>query len=275
MTLQILISTMFRENLDFLKPMFSKNTLEDFDIIIVNQTTKGKELTSNKPNIKVVNSYQRGLPLSRNLAIKHATAEVCLIADDDIVYLPKLKTIIERAYATYKNADMISFQAVDERGGLFDNYTKDSIHNAKTLKRNCSITLSFNRKSFVAQKVYFNKFFGLGSVFKGEDEYVFLMNAFNKGLKMYHCPENIVMHIGVSSGKLMGSDDAFYAKTALRQRFLGNLSYLWLVKYTLYMWKDGYIKFPEIPRKFKIGVAGILKYKALKQTGEIERLYES
>ena len=39
---EILISTMFKEDLDFLKPMFQYNSISDFDIIIVNQTTKDK-----------------------------------------------------------------------------------------------------------------------------------------------------------------------------------------------------------------------------------------
>ena len=92
---EILISTMFREDLNFLNPIFSMNDMDDFNIIIVNQTDEDKILFSDRPNIKVINSFERGSPASRNLAIRNATADVCLMADDDIVYQPHLKHQIE------------------------------------------------------------------------------------------------------------------------------------------------------------------------------------
>ena len=43
------------------------------------------------------------------------------------------------------------------------------------------------------------------------------------------------MHPDVSSGRKMGSDNAIYARAAMHQRFYGNLSYLWLVKYIFFL----------------------------------------
>ncbi|WP_335974259.1 glycosyltransferase family A protein [Gaetbulibacter jejuensis] len=275
MTLQILISTMFRENLDFLKPMFSKNNLKDFDIIIVNQTTEDKMLSSSFSNVKVINSLERGSPASRNLAIKNAIADVCLMADDDIVYEPNLKQTIINAYKECPNADMISFEAINENGNQYTNYFPEGIHNKKSLKKIFTWVITFKRDAFKENNIFFNHHFGVGSTFKGETEYVFLRNAFDKGLQMQHKGVTIVMHPNISSGVLMGSDNAFAAKTALRQRYLGNLSYLWLLKYTLYMWIDKYIKFNEIPHKFIIGLQAIQQYKKLKASGEIDRIYDN
>jgi len=274
MTFQILISTMFRENLNFLHPIFANNTFEDFNVIVVNQTTEDKILTSKFKNVTVINSFERGSPASRNLAIRNATADVCVMSDDDIVYKPNLKQIIENAYAENSKADMISFEAIDEDNKPYTNYYPEGPHNKKTLKKIYTWVISFNRARFKAHQVYFNHYFGVGSVFKGETEYVFLRDAFDKGLKMIHKSITIVKHPNYSSGKQMGSDNALFAKTALRQRFLGNLSYIWLVKYTIYMWKDGYITCNEMPRKFKIGLQGIRTYKKLKSSGKINKIYE-
>ncbi len=55
--IEILISTMNRISLSFLDSMFPNNELEKLNILIVNQTINGKELFSNKCNIRVFNSF--------------------------------------------------------------------------------------------------------------------------------------------------------------------------------------------------------------------------
>ena len=272
-TFEILISTMFREDLEFLNPIFKYNNINDFNILIVNQTTKEKLLKSKKSNIKVINSFERGSPASRNLAIKNSTFDVCLMSDDDIVYQPNLKQIIENAYFQNPDVALISFEAIDEQGELYTNYYPAGVHDKKTLKKIFTWVISFNREIFKQNNVYFNHYFGVGSLFKGETEYVFLRNAFDKGLKMIHISKTIVQHPNYNSGRLMGSDNALFAKTALRQRFYGNLSYLWLIKYVFFIWRHKYISFNEIPSKIKMGLKGIRVYKTLTKSREIDKIY--
>ena len=271
--IEILMSTMFREDLDFLKPIFADNEISDFQILIVNQTDESRQLKSDLDNVRVINSYERGSPASRNLAIANAKGDICLMADDDIVYKPDLKQTILKTYETNLDVDFISFEAVNEHNKLQANYPKNKLHDEKSLYTIYTWVITFKKETFKAKAIYFNHYFGVGSTFKGSTEYVFLRNAFDKGLKMIHHPTTIVMHPEDSSGRHMGSDQAFFASSARTHRFYGNLSYFWLLKYTLYMWKDGYIKFSEMTRKFKIGLSGISKYKALKRSGEIEKVY--
>ncbi|MFK7781003.1 glycosyltransferase family A protein, partial [Psychroserpens sp.] len=146
--IEILISTMFKQDLAFLEPMFIHNNIDDFDLIIVNQTVKDKLLVSDKKNIKVINSFERGSPASRNLAIKNATKDICLMADDDIVYNDNLKNNILEAYKEHPNAAMISFEAVDESGKLYTNYHPQGKHNNKSLKKIYTWVITFNRKMF-------------------------------------------------------------------------------------------------------------------------------
>ena len=80
-SLEILLSTMQRTSLSFLSEMFPENNFLDYNILIVNQTSRDKILTSNYTNIRVINSFKKGLPQSRNLAIENAEKEICLIAD--------------------------------------------------------------------------------------------------------------------------------------------------------------------------------------------------
>jgi glycosyltransferase involved in cell wall biosynthesis len=265
---------MFKKDLGFLDAIFIHNDINELNILIVNQTTEDMLLTSEYSNIKVINSFERGSPASRNLAIRNASCDVCLMADDDMVYQPNLKQKIENAYAKHPNADMISLQAVDEHNNPYTKYYPQGRHNKKTLMKIFTCVISFKREVYKQNEIYFNHYFGVGSVFKGATEYVFLRNAFDKGLKMRHVAETIVIHFEGSSGKQMGSDNALFAKTALRQRFLGNLSYLWLLKYVFFLWRKKYIKANEVIHKINMGLNGIKTYKQLKTSGEIDKIYE-
>ncbi|WP_342873013.1 glycosyltransferase family A protein [Psychroserpens sp. AS72] len=265
---------MFKEDLDFLEPIFQHNSIDDFDIIIVNQTTDDKQLISINPKIKVINSLERGSPASRNLAIKNATKDICLMSDDDIVYQPNLLQTIKKAYRDYPKATLISFEAIDEHGKLYTNYYPEGKHNKETLKKIYTWVITFRRSVFKEHDIYFNHYFGVGSVFKGVTEYVFLRNAYDKGLSMQHISKTIVMHPDESSGRKMGGDNAIYARAAMHQRFYGNLSYLWLVKYIFFLLRHRFIAIKDISEKFSIGIKGINKYKELKTQGKIDQLHD-
>lgn len=272
---EILISTMFQKDLSFLDPIFIHNNLQELNVLIVNQTTEDCLLQSNLPNIRVINSYERGSPASRNLAIKSATGTVCLMADDDMVYQPNLKQKLEEAYLNNPKADLISFEAVTKNNQPYTNYHPPGPHNKKSLTRIYTCVISFKRKRFIKNQIFFNHYFGVGSVFKGATEYVFLRNAYDKGLKMVHVAKPIVIHGEGSSGNLLASDNALFAKTALRQRFIGNFSYLWLLKYVFFLWRKNYISAQEVPQKIQKGMSGINTYKALKASGEIDKIYDA
>ncbi|MFK7781951.1 hypothetical protein, partial [Psychroserpens sp.] len=171
------------------------------------------------------------------------------------------------------NAAMISFEAVDESGKLYTNYHPQGKHNNKSLKKIYTWVITFNRKMFDKHAVYFNHYFGVGSVFKGETEYVFLRNAFDKNLDMIHVAKTIVMHPDESSGRHMGSDNAIFARAALNYRFYGNLGYLWVFKYVFFLIRHNYISLKDIFAKTRIGFEGIKTYKKLKSEGKINQLH--
>ena len=274
--IEILMSTMYKTDLTFLEVIFKNNKhFSNYNILIVNQTDSDKLLVSEYKNIKVINSFERGSPASRNLAISKATGDICLMADDDIVYMPDFIEHIKNAYINNASADMISLEAIDDDGKLYANYTSVKTHNKESLKAIYTWVITFKREVFAKHNIYFNHYFGVGSVFKGETEYVFLRNALDKKLKMYHQKQTIVSHPNHSSGRLMGSDNAVYARSALHYRFYGGLSYIWVFKYVFHIWRYGHINFFQITKKLKVGFEGILKYKDLKKTGEIDKIYVS
>ena len=94
-TLQVLISTMNRSNLEFLDSIFVNNNISNSLITIINQTKKNTISCDNNKSIQIFNSSEFGLSYSRNLAIKNSTNDYCLIADDDVVYVKNFDKIKE------------------------------------------------------------------------------------------------------------------------------------------------------------------------------------
>ena len=273
-SVEILVATMHRTSLDFLWGMFKHNNHTDFNILIINQTTTDQQLISDFDHIKVINSFEFGVPKSRNLAISKATSDICLMADDDIVYQPHLKMIITDFYLKNPEAAMISFEAIDENGLKYTNYFPEGDHTISSLKKIYTWVISFKRKDYNEHQIFYNSHFGFGATFQGQEEYVFLRKAYDKNLKMLHVSKTIVQHPNENSGKLMGSDNALFARSALAQRFYGNFSYLWLLKYVFFIYRHKYIAFNEISSKFKMGLKGISKYKELNKSGEIDKIYD-
>lgn len=260
-TLEILISTMHKESLAFLESMFPKGKYQQYTMLIVNQTTKNKQLQSHIPNIRVINSFETGLPQSRNLALKNAVGDICLIADDDVVYKEDFNQIILNAFNAKTDADIITFKMVDEKGSDFKRYRDIERHTKKTINTVNSVVIGLRRKQIIEKSVFFNPHFGLGATFQTANEYVFLRNALEKKLNILFEPKVILSHDYFSSGRDAGSDRLVFSRAALFYKYSGILGYLRVLKYIYLIYKRGIIKSNQILPKLAIGFKGISTYK--------------
>ncbi len=266
--LEILIATMHRTSLEFLKPMFINSGNEAFKILIVNQTTKDKLLKSDDPNIRVVNAFETGLTQSRNLAIQHAVGDVCLIADDDVVYENGFHKHILEAHSKQPHADIITFQMTDDDGNLYRDYPEIIHHNKDTVRTANSVVISFKRKNLVQSNVRFNTNFGLGTTFQTGNEYVFLRNALKGQLQLTFVPKVILSHPKFSSGTDVGSDKVLYARAAIFYKYSGLIGYLRLLKHVFMLWKTDHFNKDQFWSKLKVGLKGIKDYKHLVKIGQ-------
>ncbi len=268
---EILISTMFRSDLLFLEKMFPKGNFEKFSILIVNQTDAKRQLKSPYTNVRVINTEERGLPQSRNMAIRNAIGDICLIADDDVLYKEGFESIILQGYIQYSNAAVITFQLEDTEGTLYRKYPNNHVHDNQSIHSVNSVVISFKRKSIIDYNILYNPHFGLGSIFESADEYVFMKDVLKAGLPSYFIPKILLIHSNHSSGRDQGSDRLLYARGALSYKYYGALSYLWVVKYLFFIVRKRYITPKYAFAKAKIAYAGIKKYKSLLKTGEERR----
>jgi glycosyltransferase involved in cell wall biosynthesis len=264
---EILISTMNKISLSFLDSMFPYQEFEKLNILIINQTIKGKELNSHKDNIRVINDYNKGLSISRNLAIKNAIGEICLIADDDVEYLPNFNKIILKTFSRQKLSSVIRFKIDTFSGKVYKIYPKVSkrVLNKKDIENASSIEIAFKRKDIILNRITFNNHFGLGSYFESGEEYLFLKEVLNQELIINFENETIVKHKLERSTSNMGSNSFIKAKAAIYYHDYKELSYLLLLKFIIFLLRKKLIPFNSVIKKYRVGLSSIKLYKKLER----------
>jgi len=262
--LEILISTMHKESFTFVEKMFPFQEFENLNILIINQTEIGKELHSTFPNIRVVNSYEKGLSKSRNLAIQNAVGDTCLIADDDVEYLPNFEETVKNAFIKFSGAAIIRFKINTFSGEDYKHYPIASkrLYRKKDIENTSSIEIAFKRE-VISNKIYFNTQFGLGSYFTCGEEYLFLKETLKQKKEVYFENTAIVKHSVESSTSNMASDQFVKAQAALYYHDYKVLSYLYLAKFIYFLLRKGIIPFKLFLTKYKKGIEAITLYKKL------------
>lgn len=265
LVIEVLIATMHRTSLAFIEKMFPYDELKNLSLLIVNQTKPGNECISNFENIRVINSYDKGLSKSRNIAIKNALGDICLIADDDVVYIEGFEEIVKNAYRSRANASIIRFKIETFTGETYKKYpeTSNQLLSRKSIKPTSSIEITFKRKDIINKNIEFNTLFGLGSYFTAGEEYLFLKDTLKQDLIIYFENQSIVKHALERSTSDIGSDNYVKTVSAINYLDFKNFSYLLLGKFLFYLLINKIIGFKDIIKKFRVGVRAINECKNL------------
>ena len=259
--LEILVSTNVMDSDEFIYKMFKNYSNFNNPVLVINQSKK--KINFPKSNYTSIKTELIGLSNSRNLAIKNAKGKICLLADDDVIYTSDFIEIIINAFNENRNADVITFQAINDLGKSFKDYPKVKKHNNRSISTINSFLIAFRRKSIQMNNIKFDSRFGLGSTFETGDEYIFLRNALDKNLNVIHCPRFILSHKSLSSGQYVGNDKIIFARAAIFYKYYGFLSYIKLFHHLLLLLKINAIKFDELFLKYKVGLKGIYKFKSI------------
>lgn len=233
--MEIVLSTMNRNSLDFLIPMFPFCHFSEFSMLIINQTKDDNLLVSEFPSIRVINSFEMGLSKSRNLGLKHAQGELLVITDDDVVFQANFHNVIEYFFKT-NNADIVLFKAINSKGFPIRKYPKKHKLNLNIFDIiNAHSFEMVMRKSAIAEnKIVFDENFGLGTDFPFGEELILLKKA--KGLKMSlaFCPETIVCHHDEVSVLKMSLDRQYYVQGAVFYRVFNRFYIAWILLKTFF-----------------------------------------
>lgn len=212
MDLQVLVATMNQKDYSLLEKMNI-----DSNAIVINQCGKNSynEIEYNNKKIKWFNSSDIGLSKSRNMALKYATGDICIFADDDLEYVENYSNIIVQQFKLYPKADIITFQVEGVEKKFKNYYEKPRKLNYVTSMKVSSVEIAFRLDSIKKTEVKFDENFGSGAKYKMGEENIFLTQCIKKGLKIIYIPVKIAnLHIGDSSWFNGYDKDYFISKGA-------------------------------------------------------------
>lgn len=145
-------------------------------------------------DIKIVTLQGRGLSRNRNNAIRHASADICLIADDDCAYQQSYFTNIIDTFHNDAALDLATFRM---KSSYENKFYPDYSFNLNTFAKGYYVTsfeIAFRRTS-IQHKLWFNELFGLGApTLQSGEENLFIHDAVTMGLNCHYFPIVIVEH---------------------------------------------------------------------------------
>lgn len=212
---EILLSCMYEKDMNILERSNIK-----CDCVIVNQCNKNSKeryIFSDNKKCIWINSNERGLSKSRNMAIENAMADICLIADNDQIFDEDLEEKILTAYRELPKADIIIFDLYNKKRKI-----KNIKYKMKRLEllRVGSWQISFKRKSVVNNNLKFDIKLGAGTGNGAGEENKFLLDAYDKGLQIYHYPINIARMVENKSTWFKGYDEEYFYKRGASTRYI-------------------------------------------------------
>jgi hypothetical protein len=229
--IQILIATMNRTDFDFLKAMFVFSDFSMFNLLVINQTSSDKQLKSDFDNVEVINSFERGLSNSRNLALQKASKELVILTDDDVVFQSGFEDCVLKAFNSNPTHDGFRFQFLNGKGNLAKKYPKqfeDTLSDLEILNSS-SVELVFKRRSILESKVQFDTDFGIGTQFSMGEEAIFVADVIKKGLKIGFIPETLVAHSHPSTGHKTDIYSIYFIQSAVFYRIFPKMYLFWVL----------------------------------------------
>lgn len=200
-SVEVLVSCMKQTDYSLIE----KENLSHVDALFVNQTDCDGDLVCVDEKHRFLNTSTRGLSVSRNIAKKCATGDICVLGDDDERFFDNVAHIVSEEYKKRPDADIIIFKVA----GLNKKYGKK----AKRIKKIdvfhiSSVQVTFKNNS--VKDIFFNEKMGAGSGNGGGEEVDFVLNCLKRGLKAYYVPVEIAQLLPSESSWFNGYDDNYF-----------------------------------------------------------------
>ena len=144
----------------------------------------------NNQTVTYYNFAERGVGLNRNNTLMRANADICLFADDDMVYEDNYAEIVERAFFDNPCADVLVFN-LKEKIPTRKLITKKSRVGYLNYLRYGTARVAVRLDSVKKCGIYFNQCFGGGTDHCHGEDNLFLNACLKNGLKIVAVPEYI------------------------------------------------------------------------------------
>lgn len=209
MGIQVLVAAMHQKDHSLLEKMNIRS-----DVIVANQCDRDsiESFTWKGHEAVYINRNQRGVGLNRNQALLEATADVCLLADEDVVYYDGYAQVVEDAYRRHPDADVIIFdmKVLTNEGEITNLIKKEQFVGKKAVSRYGAVRVSFRTDSIKRSNIYFHRMFGGGTPHTNGEDSIFLSDCASRGLRILTCPQTLGEVHNFSSTWFSGYNDKYF-----------------------------------------------------------------
>jgi len=187
MNVQVLVATMNQTDHSLLDKMNIQS-----DAIVANQCDRNEieEFEYKGHRIKYLSFAERGVGLNRNNALMRADADICILADDDIVYIDGYVEKIIKIFNENPKADVIIFNLVENSNNRYIIKKKFRVRFYNYMRFNTP-RIAFRLKKITKCGITFNLHFGGGADYSAGEDTLFLHDCLKNKLKIIAVPEYI------------------------------------------------------------------------------------
>ena len=195
---------------------------EDREFIILVQNPNEESYVFDVPQSKLVELKSKGVAKSRNAALKYASGKYLIFGDDDITFAEEgIKTLLQY-FEENPQCSIILAQTSDETGILRKSYpTKQHKLTKYNSAKAATYEMMIRTDAIREAGITFDENFGAGANNYLGDEYIFIADALNKGLKGVFLPVRVAIHPKESSGSGWGTQRDLTARAAVFTRVFG------------------------------------------------------
>lgn len=142
--------------------------------------------------IEMLTLPDRGVGLNRNLGLMRSSADICIIADDDIRYDDDYEQTVLQAFNSHPTADLIAFNLTSLNPARPIRQVKKAKRlNRWTALRFGAARIAVRREAVLHANIYFSLLFGGGARYLSGEDTLFLRDCVKKGLRIVSVPVSI------------------------------------------------------------------------------------
>ncbi len=183
------------------------------DIVYANQCnrTAYEELEFDGHTAKMISTETRGVGKNRNLALIYASADICLMADDDVRYADDMEEKVLGEFARHPDADVIVFHfASNDPHRKPPQYLKTKKWPKLARTPWGSIRIAFRLNSVRRANAWFTALFGGGCLFPSGEDSMWIKALRRAGLTFYVSQETIGEVSYATSTWFTGYDEKYF-----------------------------------------------------------------
>ena len=205
---EILCVTMHQKDFSKIEEMNVRS-----NIVYANQCdrTSYEEMQFDGHLAKMISTQTRGVGINRNLALTYASADICLMADDDVVYSDDMEERVIAEFDRHPDADVIVFHFdSNDKNRKPPKYEKTKKWPRLARTPWGSIRIAFRLDAVRRANAWFTTLFGGGCIFPSGEDSMWIKDLRRAGLVFYVSKETIGRVSYETSTWFTGYDDKYF-----------------------------------------------------------------